>query len=95
MSVLMAGGWTLAQVSEYVRRSPATQAILERAAMRSTTAGALREAGFAVVHTPGAIVKGPHVSVVWPKAQPLDRHVATWSAEVSAKFDSCFNGHEV
>jgi hypothetical protein len=95
VSVLMADGWSLAKVSEYVRRASPTRAILERAGMRSTTAGTLRAAGFAVVHTPGAIVNGPHVSVVWPGAQPLDQHVATWSPEVSAKFDSCFNGHEV
>lgn len=95
VSVLMAEGWSLAQISEYVRRAPPTRAILERAGMRSTTAGAFRAAGFAVVHTPGVIADGPHVSIVWPNTQPLDQHIAAWSPEVSAKFDSCFNGHEV
>lgn len=94
MSLLMADGWSLAQVSEYVRRSPPTASVLARAGTRRTTAGRLRRAGFAVVHTPGVIADGPHVSVVWPRERPLEEQVAAWSDAVSRAFDSCFNGKE-
>lgn len=94
VSVLMADGWTLAKVSEYVRRSPPTAAVLAKAGIRRTTAGRLRRTGFAVVHTPGAIADGPHVSVVWPQDRPLEVQVPAWPSEVSQAFDSCFNGKE-
>jgi hypothetical protein len=33
-------------------------------AVRYTKAGCLRDAGFVIVHTPGAVINGPHCSVV-------------------------------
>jgi hypothetical protein len=94
MSMLLAEGWTLAQVSEYVRRSPPTAAILERSGMRETSAGAFRKKGFAVVHTPGRMLPPVHVSIVWPDEDPLNKHIAAWPEPVSDDFDSCFNGEE-
>jgi hypothetical protein len=94
VSVLKAEGWSLGQVSSYVRRLPPTPDVLARAGLRQTTAGKLRDAGFAVVHTPGAIASGPHVSVVWPASRPFEQQDPAWPDEVSTRFDSCFNGEE-
>jgi hypothetical protein len=94
MSVLKAEGWSLEQVSSYVRRLPPTPDVLARAGLRQTTAGKLRKAGFAVVHTPGKIANGPHVSVVWPASRPFEQQDPDWPDEVSTRFDSCFNVEE-
>ncbi len=93
VSVLMAADWTLEEVSTYVRRGQRpTMSELRRAALRRTTAHKLRDAGFAVVHTPGAIVDGPHVSVVWPCTDPFHHQEASWEDGVPEAFDACFNG---
>lgn len=94
VSLLMADGWTLAEVSKYVRRHAANPAVLERAGLRRTTAGALRKVGFAVVHTPGRVAPFVHVSVVWPAEDALETQNPAWTNAVSADFDSCFNGQE-
>lgn len=52
------------------------------AGVRYTSAGDLREAGFAVIHTPG--IKGEesgHVSIIWPSTNPLDEQDRAWPAE--------------
>jgi hypothetical protein len=65
---------------------------IERAGCRQTTAGKLRAAGFAVVHTPGTKIKnGIHVSIVWPPDDPLDTQRTPWPPEVSERFAACFN----
>jgi hypothetical protein len=65
---------------------------LAKAATRQTTAGKLRAAGFAVVHTPGQRIKnGIHVSIIWPPGDPLHVQRAPWPAEVSQRFAACFN----
>jgi hypothetical protein len=92
LSVLMAEGWTLQQIVEYVRRgAPPTPAILAKARCLKTTAGQLRAGGFAVVHTPGSIENGPHVSVVWPGDKPFEFQDPDWPPEVSTAFEACFN----
>jgi len=92
LSVLMADGWSLPEIATYVRmgRTPSRGVLANARALR-TTAGKLRQAGFAVVHTPGGIPNGPHVSVVWPAGAPFERQASTWPAEVSAAFRACFN----
>jgi hypothetical protein len=95
ISVLIAEGWTLEQVSTYVRQGlPPPPEVLKRAGLRQTIAGKLRKAGFAVVHTPGAIANGPHVSVVWPATTPFELQEPACPDAVSAEFDSCFNIEE-
>jgi hypothetical protein len=91
VSVLI-GEWSVEDATRYVLtgNSPTRQQ-LSRAVVRLTRAGTLREARFAVVHTPGRIKDGPHATVVWPDGDPLSGPQASWPAEVSAQFDSCFN----
>jgi hypothetical protein len=64
---------------------------LIQASRRLTKAGALRVAGFAVVHTPGRVKGGIHVTVVWPGTEPLNRQDVPWPIAVSELFDTCFN----
>jgi hypothetical protein len=65
---------------------------LARAGRRQVTAGKLRAAGLAVVHTPGRRVKnGIHVSIIWPPDDPLHTQQVPWPAEVSERFAACFN----
>jgi hypothetical protein len=88
----MAADWTLEDVCVYVNRGqPVTSRQLRGAAVRQTTALTLRKAGFAVVHTPGAIEDGPHVSVVWPATNPFHQQDRVWEKDVSERFDACFN----
>src|ERR1022692_1294745 len=65
---------------------------LAKAGRRQTTAGKIRAAGLAVVHTPGRRIKeGKHVSIVWPPGDPVHVQQAPWPPEVSQKFAACFN----
>jgi hypothetical protein len=89
---LLLGEWSVEDATRYVLMgNPPTRGQLSRAAMRLTSAGKLRRAGFAVVHTPGRIKGGPHVSVIWPANDPLNDARVPWPPEVSERFDSCFN----
>lgn len=89
---LLIGRWSVEDATRYVLmgNSP-TRPQLNRAAVRHTKVGRLREAGFAVVHTPGRIKGGPHASVVWPANQPLAHPEVPWPSEVSEAFEVCFN----
>ena len=92
VSMLIGGDWTIEAACAYVSVGQSlSPRKLERAGLRHTTAGRIRGAGFAVVHTPGAIKDGPHVSIVWPDTNPLERQDIPWPDEVSARFDACFN----
>lgn len=65
------------------------------AGVRYGTAGDLRSAGLAVIHTSGR--KGEangHVSVVWPDANPLDEQDPAWPAQVQEAFAACFTEAE-
>ena len=68
-----------------------TPSPLRLAVVRHTTAEKLRDQGFAVIHTPGRVVRGIHASVVWPDDDPLVNQVIPWPPGVPALFDSCFN----
>ncbi len=71
------GALTPAEACERVR-GHVTDALLARTCVRHTTAGALRAAGFAVLHTPGRITAGPHCSVIYPAADPLRDQASPW-----------------
>lgn len=78
------------------RNQPVAPQDVARAGIRRATAGDLRAAGFAVVHTCGT-KKGEangHASVIWPAADPLDLREADWPAEVQASFAACFTEEE-
>lgn len=92
LSVLV-GTWTPEEALRFVLPpgQVPTRGQLNAAVVRLTTAGELRKAGFAVVHTPGRVKPKRHASVVWPQADPLVGPVVPWPAAVSEKFDSCFN----
>lgn len=96
ISMLIGEHWTVKDACIYVSagRTP-TESRLSRAGLRRTTAGRIRAAGFAVVHTPGLAKEGPHVSIVWPDEDPLERQDVPWPDEISARFDACFNENEV
>jgi hypothetical protein len=89
---LLMGEQTAEEALRYVLQgnSPTRQQ-LSQAVTRLTSVGKLRKAGFAVVHTPGRVAHGIHVSVVWPGADPLNRQDVPWPGAVSELFDSCFN----
>lgn len=94
---LLRGRLTVEEATRYrVRRGGevAIKAAVERSEVRHTTAGRLRQAGFAVVHTPGRRVNGPHVSVVWPADDPLGRQDIPWPDGVEAGFADCSVGHD-
>jgi hypothetical protein len=94
---MLRGRWTVKDACEYVRPSakPLSEAKLARADVRYTTAQQLRDAGFAVVHTPGKkFPNGPHVSIVWPNENPLQNQTVPWPPKVSTAFAACFNGDE-
>jgi len=95
VSLLMGNDWTLESASRYVLMGDDPDSKrLKRVALRWTTAGQLREAGFGVVHTPGKIKGGPHVSVVYPSFRPLDEHTVPWPPGVSNTFVACFTGYD-
>jgi hypothetical protein len=92
---MLRGELSVLEACEYVNvRGPLTEARVARAGVRYTTAGKLRAKGLAVVHTPGRIKGGPHVSVVWPGDNPLDTQEVPWPPGVSAAFTACFNEGE-
>lgn len=89
---MLRGRLSTLEACEYASvRGPLTEAALARAGVRYTTAGRLREKGLAVIHSPGKIKDGPHVSVVWPDDNPLETQVAPWPPGVSELFEACFN----
>ncbi|MCG5219402.1 hypothetical protein [Streptosporangium sp. KLBMP 9127] len=95
---LLTGRLSVEEASRY-RRALITVSDLEGASVRYTTAGNLRVAGLAVVHTPGRVTKGcaaemEHVSVIWPAADPVVRQDIPWPPEVTQSFLRCFNGYE-
>jgi hypothetical protein len=89
---LLIGKQTIEDALRYVLQgNPPTRQQLRQAVTRLTSVGKLRNAGFAVVHTPGRVRQGIHVSVVWPGDDPLNRQDIPWPGSVSEAFDSCFN----
>ena len=77
------------------RGKPAFPQDLEQGRIRYTTADVLREAGFAVIHTPYKMGEpGHHVSAVWPDKNPLDEHERDWPACVQTAFEACFTEGE-
>jgi hypothetical protein len=89
---LLMGEQTVEEALRYVLQgNPPTRRQLSQAVTRLTGAGQLRNAGFAVVHTPGRVRHGIHVSVVWPGEDPLNRQDIPWPGPVSGAFDSCFS----
>jgi hypothetical protein len=84
----------LTTVEACMRRNggrPAHPSDVERAGVRYTTAGELRSANFAVIHTCGRKGEGNgHVSVVWPAANPLDEPDPAWPPHVRKAFAACF-----
>lgn len=94
---LLRGKLTVEEATRYRFRrggTAAIQAAVDRAGVRHTTAGRLRQAGFAVVRTPGRMVSGPHVSVVWPADDPLRRQDVPWPDSIATRFAECFDGHD-
>jgi len=91
LSVLI-GRLTVEEAARYVlmgQPPPARQ--LASAAVRLTTAGDFRRAGFAVVHTPGRVKPGIHATVVWPNTDPIRCPDGNWNTQVSDLFNMCFN----
>jgi len=58
--------------------------------VRYAQVGALREAGFVVIHTRGRVKNGTHVSIVWMGEDGEDVAVP-WPPRVSEALDACFN----
>ena len=88
---LLRGLFTPHAAARTVRGSRLSDAELTSAGARYTTAGRLRKAGFAVVHTPLSVKKPDHVSVVWPDDDPLNRQDVPWPKPVVDAFNECFN----
>jgi hypothetical protein len=88
---LLIGRLSVRAASEYRAIGRVSDAQVGRADVRYATAGQLREAGLAVVHTPGEILGGIHASAVWPTSDPLSYQEVPWPAWLPARFDACFN----
>lgn len=89
---MLRGDVSVADACAYRSRlSSVSPAKLARAGRRQTTAGKIRAAGLAVVHTPGQIEGGPHVSIIWPPDDPVNRQLTPWPADVPKAFAACFN----
>lgn len=70
---------------------PAHPSDVARAGVRYSTAGEIRSAGLAVIHTCGRKGEGyGHVSVIWPAANPLDAPDPAWPPAVREAFAACF-----
>lgn len=93
LSVLR-GPLTLEETVRHVLRREPTESDLARSRIRRTSAGRLREAGFAVVHTPGRTSVGVHCTVAWPGAEPIENPQVPWPMEVAAQFQRCFTENE-
>ena len=84
------GKLTARQACYLVLGNRTTATDIARACVRHTTAGRLRAAGFAVIHTPGRVQNGTHCTVTW-----LQRgEESLWVPTAMARFDSCFNEGE-
>lgn len=88
---MLRGDVTVAEACEYRSSTKVPAAKVAKAGRRQTTAAEVRAAGFAVVHTPGWIKNGLHVSIVWPSDDPVHAQRVPWPPEVSKKFAACFN----
>jgi hypothetical protein len=65
LSVLR-GAISAREATQYVLQGKEpTERQLVKARIRRTTAGELRHAGFAVVHTPGRVLDSAHCTVAW------------------------------
>lgn len=82
---------SLEEATRHVLRREPTDSDLRKSRIRRTTAAVLRAAGFAVVHTPGRVLHSPHCTIVWPDADPIETPQVPWPAEVSERFEECFN----
>jgi hypothetical protein len=89
---VMRGTLTVAEACQRRNRNrPVHPAEVGRAGVRYARVQDLRDAGFAVIHTCGRQGEdNPHVSVVWPDANPLDEQERPWPAPVQAAFAACF-----
>lgn len=88
---MLRGDVSVADACRY-RSSTVTAAGIEQAGRRQTTAGLIRKAGLAVVHTPGPKTpNGIHVSIIWPTDDPVHVQRVPWPIEVSEGFAACFN----
>ncbi|MFF4990754.1 hypothetical protein ACFY19_26470 [Streptosporangium saharense] len=95
---LISGRLSVEEASRY-RRRLVTVKDLQMADVRHTSAGRLREEGFAVVHTPTRVTRGcgsvgEHVSVIWPDRDPIVHQDIPWPPEVTKSFTECFNGYD-
>lgn len=93
---MLRGDVSVAECCDYrSSASRVTLAKVAKAGRRLTTAGKIRAAGLAVVHTPGRRVKdGLHVSIVWPPDDPVHIQQTPWPSDVSKNFAACFNDSE-
>lgn len=86
---------TLADMLTYVGRGRVIRPKeFETASFRVVDARTLRDAGFAVVHTPGRVAWPSHVFVVWPHDDPLERPQTPWPRDVADNFAACFDGYQ-
>jgi hypothetical protein len=95
VSLLLGKDWTPESASRYILmgQDPDPKK-LRKVTLRWTTAGQLRAAGFGVVHTPGRVKGGPHVSAVYPSNHPLHEHTVPWPPGVPEQFVACFTGYK-
>jgi hypothetical protein len=81
------------EICRSVRGEALTTDELEAARARYSTAGALRDAGFSIVHTPTKASRGHATVVLCSRSKPFSVRTP-WPKAVSALFDACFNGSE-
>jgi len=85
------GDLTASEMCRLVRGGRATSQDYAASRVRQTTAGKLRRAGFAVIHTPTMIEASGHCSVLRVLDSGRTSDETPWPVDVTVAFDSCFN----
>lgn len=84
------GAHSPAEAFEESTGKPPQSFQLKKLRARQAPVASIREAGLAVVHTPGWFEDSLHSSVVYPDTDPLRVQDAEWPEQVSNDFDDSF-----
>ena len=87
---LQRGKLTVVDTLRCMYRQPPKQRLVDNGRVRHALAGSLRSCGFDLVHTPGSVSNGPHVSLVWPHGRDWGTQASEWPPDVQDEMAKCF-----